>query len=164
MIPGNPQRFKSMITNLSMQLYIYVRLFTLGGLALVNTIQKLPNVNYVYGLLLLDYEVRLVCVRNQVLYSPPQISIYNLSLSWSPKHGEVYVKDKRASAKSFQYYISSNLHITKLEIFCVDCPFLSFKNAFYDILSKLGLTFTLNNNCKPPVLVWLIQIHLCHLW
>ena len=67
------------------------------------------------------------------------------------------MQDKLASARPF-WYIYSNLHVTKLEIFQVDCPFLSFKNAFNDMISDLGLTFTLND-CKPPVYVWLIQLH-----
>ena len=72
MTPGNPQRCNSMIATRSIQLYLYMGWFTLGVLALVNTVfEKLPKVNHVYGLLLLDYETLLVCVKalvSKVLY------------------------------------------------------------------------------------------------
>ena len=56
--PENPQRCSSMIARRYIQLYFYVGLFTFGILALVNTVfENFPKVNYVYSLLLLDYEI-----------------------------------------------------------------------------------------------------------
>ena len=62
--------------------------------------------------------------------------IYHFSRSPRPKYGDVSVKYKLVSVKSFQE-ITNNLHVTKLERFKVYCLFLSFKNAFYDMTSKL---------------------------
>ena len=46
MTPGNLQRCNSIIAERSIQLYFYVGLFTLGVLALVNTVfENLPKVN-----------------------------------------------------------------------------------------------------------------------
>ena len=61
----NPKCYNSVIAKRSIQLYLYVCLFTLRIPALVNAeFENLPKVNHVYDLLLLDYEVRLVYVRN----------------------------------------------------------------------------------------------------
>ena len=71
--------------------------------------------------------------------------------SQNPKYIEACVKDKLASAKSFQL-ININLHVvvTKFETFQVDCLFLRFKNANYDI-SELGLTFTFERTVSPEL-------------
>ena len=53
------------------------------------------------------------------------------------------MKDKLASATSVQL-INGNLHVTKFETFQVDSLFLRFKNANYDMISEVGLTFTFN--------------------
>ena len=45
MTPGNPQRCNSMIAKRFIQLNFYVGLFTLGVLALVNTISEIAESN-----------------------------------------------------------------------------------------------------------------------
>ena len=107
MTPGNPQRCNSMIDEQSIQRYFYVDLFTdfiyIGSFCSgEHSIRKLPTVNHVYGLLLLDYEVRLVCVRYYKCYTHLcRFPFTTYHFSRSPKHGEVCVKDKLASVKSF---------------------------------------------------------------
>ena len=73
--PGNPQRCNSMIANNS-TLLLYRFVYIGSSCSGKHSIGKLPELNYVYGLLLLDHEVSLVFVRNLVSFSLLKISIY----------------------------------------------------------------------------------------
>ena len=51
-----------------------------------------------------------------------------------------------------------------LEALLADSLFVIKRNAFYDMISELGLTFTLNDR-NPPVPLWLVhQLQLFHVW
>ena len=45
-----------------------------------------------------------------------------------------------------------------LEVLSADCLFLSQRNAFYDTINELCLTFTFND-CNPQVPVWFISFN-----
>ena len=50
--------------------------------------------------------------------------------------------------------------LTKLETFSIDCSLLSSKNAYYDMITMLSLTFALSDYSRL-VPVWFINFIIC---